>query len=102
MQRSEEERALFRRAVNMYPMECLIFIDEMHFDHLNLRRRRGRSRKGQKCECAVLFYQNGFNVSVTAACTARGCGLRTPMVNDETNDTDHMITYVRDQLVRGN
>jgi hypothetical protein len=84
----------------MYPVQCLLCIDEMHWDHLCLRRRRGRSRKGQKAKCATLFYQNGFRVSVTAGVSIRGCDLHTVMVNNETNDTEHMITYVRDHLVR--
>lgn len=86
----------------MYPVQCLLCIDEMHWDHLDLRRRRGRSRKGQKAKLASLFYQNGFRVSVTAGVSIRGCDLRTVMVNNETNDTEHMVTYVEQHLVSPN
>jgi hypothetical protein len=65
MQRSEPDRARYLAAISMYPVECLLFIDEMHMSHLDLRRRRGRSRVGEKAKCALLFHQNGFRVPVS-------------------------------------
>tara|TARA_B110000008_G_scaffold230752_1_gene233690 strand:- start:679 stop:1746 length:1068 start_codon:yes stop_codon:yes gene_type:complete len=89
-ERDAQGRFIWRETVRLLSHESLVFIDESHFDNTNVRRRRGRSRRGSPA-IAVSSLGSKQSLSLIAAVTVNGMLL--PACQTYEGGVDHTVLY---------
>jgi hypothetical protein len=99
--RSEPETAKYLAEIRNYPVEYLIFVDEMSATNRRKRRRRGRAKKGRVPYMKEWFEKGSQDLNtLIAACNIHCMLIDACVVTNFSNTKEDFEKYMRDALSR--